>query len=1601
MNSTILNLSNTNVFFRYIFCFLLIISGYSYSQVAISYPTPAEDIVSNYNSSILRFKISFASTCDPINNNTVRIKFPQNVTYVPGSIGSAISLAFLNLVEDDISDLRQPIFRFVGGPSATEGTFTIRRRAGCVTGATFKDSIEVLGASCTVVDYDNAINNYNIQQASLAMVSPTPIVSATIGSTHTRTIKITNGGNGAIDTLYFYVVYPTGAIQNTNSDQLTLGGVDFSPVATNGDTLFYQFFGSTVFGGDSKLDANETINITEPIEVLSCNATTTVYNVGWGESLSILCQNASVTGTISLVSGAANFLKRPDHNDINFVDYCTPWRQSADFRNDGAGDVEAASMYNVKVKFGTYSGLGNWGANGMHFILSDFQVNGHSVPSVGSNATTYYMNFEDLFTTDPDGPGGLDDLDGDGYYDDLAPGETINLDWMVQFDCGTTCGRNSVARIGSIMIYDDMCGDEITSPIRILNPYKLVETTFASSAYISPNIVDGGTYRFEFHTTYGGNTNTYFGTNGRYEYRLVLPPGFSVAPVANAKYGTASIGYTMSGDTVIIRSINNTFKTDAGIDLVYHCGVTGPVDFYHSLRKIQDYTNSCVCMAEMKYCDVVSSYVQCPTACAEGPTNYQPIVRRTDGSLGWTNNTLTTRQSASNISAFDLCKAMYLDTIQITGSATQNNDASNLHLRLELPTTAATNTTKKLSPINTDIEIWRGGVKIHTCTMTSSTDMTVNGMQKIDWDVCLPVGGILAGDSIYSISRYVVARNAGLPQEDVQSGDSWYFYNDNGGVEEYCNKWLPEMYLVGTRTIIGSNATNANGCQSFVPGSGFAYMARRFNTNGIEYQSEFRPMVYIDSIVLTITDGYDYVNAVLTQNAGYNSPASTISLTPDHINGNTYTFINPGTWGIMGITKTNVYGGNFKPTVSTNCKTTNTEQFNTKIYIKDYYYAFGSPSSVPATYNYILGSSTADIAGASPWTYNMKYVESTRPDITIQNMTGTVQTTDNVPKYWDVKVSNNSTSKAPYVWLAIEKGNGNGTINVTSVEDLTNGVTLTSVGSYSCVGTTGYKWYKFSTAGLNLGTSNSFRVHFEQTGCNADSVLFKAGWNCYDYPLTPCDYSCSAEEIYLKVRPEPAEIQLSIAHQPNNGAKMDLCTEDYVTILVNSTQAADLLQPQLTMLIPTGMNLNVAGIEVEYPLNSGNFQHPTVSIMGNQLLIDVASHTAIGSAGILGVVNASNNDQSVAAVKIPFSLFCDYVSGKSLTITGFGNEPCGNPAIGNGKSISTNSIKIDGIPENGGATSHFLTSGPFDFECNQITTLEYTASTWGETSQPGDKLVYTLPSGITYAGNFSSVPTGASVSTSGSDVIVSLPSGKSNFTISFDIQSDCDDCNHSAIFASYQRSVDGISCGGVACDGYNQELSITNIGVNCYDPLPVTLINFSANSKDCNVEVNWSTATERSNDYFELFRSEDGQEWKKIGEIKGNGNSSTQHNYQWIDQEVTLNTTYYYLLNQVDFDGKSETFDAVSVVNNSCSSQTLEVYPNPVEDVVYIKLPFLVKEDVLVNVLDASGKLIQSESFSTTSQMIVNRLNDIQSGVYQIEVKVGETTFPIKKVVKL
>ena len=95
--------------------------------------------------------------------------------------------------------------------------------------------------------------------------------------------------------------------------------------------------------------------------------------------------------------------------------------------------------------------------------------------------------------------------------------------------------------------------------------------------------------------------------------------------------------------------------------------------------------------------------------------------------------------------------------------------------------------------------------------------------------------------------------------------------------------------------------------------------------------------------------------------------------------------------------------------------------------------------------------------------------------------------------------------------------------------------------------------------------------------------------------------------------------------------------------------------------------------------------------------------------------------------------------------------------------------------------------------------------------------------------------------------------------------------------------------------------------------LPITLLSFNATAIKDGVHVEWSTASQMNNDYFNVQKSLDGYEWENKVTVEGAGNSNTQIDYSWVDLNPSMGVSYY-RLKQTDYDGQFEIFDPVSVI---------------------------------------------------------------------------------------
>ena len=171
------------------------------------------------------------------------------------------------------------------------------------------------------------------------------------------------------------------------------------------------------------------------------------------------------------------------------------------------------------------------------------------------------------------------------------------------------------------------------------------------------------------------------------------------------------------------------------------------------------------------------------------------------------------------------------------------------------------------------------------------------------------------------------------------------------------------------------------------------------------------------------------------------------------------------------------------------------------------------------------------------------------------------------------------------------------------------------------------------------------------------------------------------------------------------------------------------------------------------------------------------------------------------------------------------------------------------------------------------------------------------------------------------------------------------------------------------------------------NPLPIELVGFSANlvSKD-NVLLEWSTASELDNDYFEIERSFNGVDWKSINKVNGAGNSNHLLNYRSIDVNSYSGISYY-RIKQTNFDGLSSHSDIKAIENDKSEENQIKIYPNPTVNLLTIEGDKNELEQFeIYNVLGQNITSLISQNHTIESKIVID-LTNLISGIYYIKTK--------------
>lgn len=139
--------------------------------------------------------------------------------------------------------------------------------------------------------------------------------------------------------------------------------------------------------------------------------------------------------------------------------------------------------------------------------------------------------------------------------------------------------------------------------------------------------------------------------------------------------------------------------------------------------------------------------------------------------------------------------------------------------------------------------------------------------------------------------------------------------------------------------------------------------------------------------------------------------------------------------------------------------------------------------------------------------------------------------------------------------------------------------------------------------------------------------------------------------------------------------------------------------------------------------------------------------------------------------------------------------------------------------------------------------------------------------------------------------------------------------------------------------------------------LPITLTSFTAKSVDKNILLNWVTASEENNNYFEIQHSADGKSFTTIGKINGAGTSRVAKDYSFTDENPFAGTNYYKLV-QHDFDGKTSEF--ITYTDSKIAASQLSVYATSSDVKITLSSPN--KTRGKLQLFDISGRKLSETS---------------------------------------
>ena len=1066
------------------------------------------------------------------------------------------------------------------------------------------------------VEYKDAIAIPNLN----IIISPDTEIYP-LGAEVRRNLTISNSGlNSYLDNFDFSVVQEQGVFYQ----QLIINGEDYDFTKTanaNGDTLISANIAGTVFNGntqefgaasngDDLFDADEIITIEEVLTIISCGEDgnsnlNAIHQTAWGCN-SEICVEESTTSNLSI--GVGEELIEFTHNQGATEDagYCEDGILSITVANNGFEfDDGFGAILDISAGVGF--------AVGADFLTLDQGYQILTVSIAGSAPISAPNGLVDLnnnpaFSTDPDGVGGLEDFDGDGFFDDLSVGQSFEITATYGVSCSS----------GAVFDIEGECDNDFRGnfdgKIAYLNACRTRSETLFDNFYRSSNTgstqetctdPDAFNDNDEFTIIYSGerrmsNFNRTCTGNDEIRISVSLPDGIQLSNETSIQQDTSrftGVSQVIGNEAIVTFdaapiNLNNDYQ----LNFVFqtNCSTVGPTSFP---VEITYFCPDCDC-SHIWYCGILEGAVLHASGapCAEfvceiglQTTNFE--AERT--TIGFTDENFTTPfdSDLANKKVALSCDSIVMKMTNIVGNQSLS-DSIGLSINYG---NADENDSEALTFLFSHAEITiQSGGNTNTCRIdTNAYQVEIVGNNKImhfDLGSCLNGQILNRGDEINFTGHFAVSPDAPVPSNTFRKIPNFRakgFAIIDGVQYDECDSFGELFRLAKLNTTFSgpSNSAFPQGCAA----TSLQYtLSKSINANAMRefFGEEHRAAAIVDSIEFiydpNILTAFEDLSVEYRIQGSEWFPLTPLAATDNGVYLQEFSSLN---------TLSTITGSNqvfqFRINITPECSSIFGSALGNDLY------------DIEARVNYInrfhANEDNPDCLEINDVIDKRQFQYQNPPTFTLEAVVADITATGETVQ-WTIEHCNTSfDSDAGITFIQMETQSGNLeilTIENISVPTAIDTMILQDYGTENNV-------FAFADGLSQRGTNvdpadicNTFRITGRLVECGESSTAARLGWSCvpFDDPdWTPDDYEpCEAESVLLTAAAVAPLLSASFQEE-NSTISGVFCDTSTMVILVRNEEAGRAFDIQSQIILPAGATLVPSSVAFAYP-SSAAFQ---------------------------------------------------------------------------------------------------------------------------------------------------------------------------------------------------------------------------------------------------------------------------------------------------------------------------------------------------------------------------------------------------------------------------